>query len=455
MANTTLPITLKASSFESIREDLLRWSRSRPNGELWSDYFEHSDGAIVLEWIAGLAAFINHRELTGVRERYLDTARLTSSVFELAFHKGLLIPPAYAAEYEITLYSDRDLTLHKGARIGSLSMYGLYVKELAFVPARTPKLVTVIVGNELKVTKTFPNMTPFLELRYFPPHTYMAQQLESFVDNATGLEIPLQTEPQYLSEVRNNFILRRVLPGEVRIYTGNGVLGWTNPNSSSVTYTVYSYDENLQDLMVETPRSELTGVAFQNIVLTKRPSFNPSREEVRAIARYYPLDGRVVNDADYEAIILKMFGGKVLDVYSYNSDPEQEIYLLKDVNFGDDELETDTLNDIQRFLDAKRAMGMRVNYHLREPNEGLTWQTTYTVPYEQLNSALIDQVNQFTTSLLFKFQRKAGTLTSFNIALEMAARFGASFIPNNPNYAVNFQPEDFFKSIIVNLVPGG
>ncbi len=50
----------------------------------------------------------------------------------------------------------------------------------------------------------------------------------------------LESDPDPLAPVQNNFILRRTMPGQVRFYTGNGVLGWYNPAISGFTYQILS-----------------------------------------------------------------------------------------------------------------------------------------------------------------------------------------------------------------------
>lgn len=326
------PINLSSLSFESILSDLKRWLDSKPDGAGWRDFYDSSDGTIIAEWIAGLASFRAYQELVRIRESQLDTAQLPSSVYNLAFNRGLMIPPGTAPELILTIDEADTVSVDYGDLVGLLGAYETYSLESKTLNPGTNQL-RVVVGHRNDFIESITSLPKFKTFEFKTRDLFTATQMERLIANTQ--EILLQSDPNYLQEVKNDFLLRRTLPGVVRVYIGNGVLGWHRSNVSSIQYQVLSYAADIMSVLISAkPVLSISGFLISS-VLDVAPTYAPAKEDIRSVARYYPLDGRIVTDTDYEVAINKYYGGLVHDVYSFNSDPVQHVYIIKRPSFDE------------------------------------------------------------------------------------------------------------------------
>jgi len=85
MANVISP---KAMSFEEIRSQLIAYIESRPDQERWKDFMSSSAGTILVELLAGMGAFMSYHSIGARRESFIDTALLTSSIYNMSIMLG-------------------------------------------------------------------------------------------------------------------------------------------------------------------------------------------------------------------------------------------------------------------------------------------------------------------------------------------------------------------------------
>ena len=437
----------KSISFAKIREDLISYAETLPDGAKWKDFFEHSDGTIIAEWIAGLGALKTYHEIMRIRESSLDFAQLDSSVFHLAFNKGLLIEPAKTAELELTIETLTPTVFDEGELIGNLSDYDVISLSSTTITGRGS--ITAVVGRQQVVEENIPELNDFQEFEYIFTDTFIGSQLEEFLIDDTD-NIELMSDPDFLREADNNFVLRRVIPGTVKIYIGNGVLGWIKPDAKKVKYSCLTYDTDIT-LKLEDNFRIIGDWSLISQEITSQPIFGPSKEEVRGIARYYPIDGRIIQDSDYEVVIIKFFGGVLSDVYSFNTDPNQEVHILKSNTFGDGALEEDTLDEIKKLIDSKRGNGIQVLYTLYEESAGLVWNPSFRVTESEFSPQIVEQVNSFLRKEVFKFSKEVKIWTAVDLAIILTNNFNTKFFPIDINDSITLNEVDFFRSFEANI----
>jgi hypothetical protein len=442
---TTGPISPTSTSFEAMLEDLLAYAQTKPNGASWQDFFNTSDGQIVAEWIAGLGTFRAYQEFMRMRENNLDLAQLETSVFNLAFAKGLLIPPAQGAEITLNITTSALRSIDAGDYVANVGKYEVYSLESKTVNGNAT--LRCVVGHLEEFTQTVPGLKKNQAFRYDVTNRYIASQLERWT--ADGEEVRLSADMDYTNSVTNDFVLRRTLPGSIRIYTGNGTLGWLVPNATTIVYKVLTYAQDITQSLLETPRM-LFACLLNSHAVSLAPSFDPDKETVREIARYYPPDGRIVTDNDYAAQIRRSFGGVLEDVFSYNTDPDQHVYLLKTNDFGTGAQESDYVARITRLVDSKRAQGMPVYYHYLARAEGKIFGTSLKIPVTQYTNELVDAANAYLAAKCFKFMRKGVTISTANLATELSAKYGVQFYANATD-TLTLGQTDFLKSFFINV----
>ena len=433
-------------SFEQILDDLLHHAKDKPDGLSWQDWLNSSDGTIVAEWIAGLATFRAYHEMMRIRESQLDHAQIASSVFNLAFNKGLLVPPAMAAEMLLTITVPQQRSIDRGDFIAVIGDYECYSLDSKTVEGPNQQ-VRVVVGHQRSWAQIVPGLKQFQTFRYISTDPFFAQQLEEFL--VDGQPINLLSDPDYLNERSNNFLLRRVMPNQSRVYIGNNIIGWYNPVATNLEYRVLTYAEDVLDSLAGAPRLLIDGT-IDAYAVTLQPSFDPDKEEIREIARFYPVDGRIVTDSDYGVIIRKNFGGILDDVYSFNTDPDQHVHILKNANFGTGAQEEEYLSRIGALVNSKRGLGMNVLYTLHEKETGLSFTTALRIPKESYTNELVEEVNKYLATSLYRFMREERTYTTIGLAVELSAKFNVRFYPN-ADHTLTVQPTDFFKSFYVSI----
>ena len=466
-------------SFEELREGLLSYAQGR--GGAWRDWLSSSDSMIIVELLAGIGAFVRNSQLTMQREMSLDHAQLDVSVYELAANRGVLVPPCRAVQFEVEV--PEGLSFREGERVGSLNVgeaeegsdiggvggYGLYV--FGFDGVKLTLVVGSLVfdaggergergegvepsgeGDRVGVFNTFVFPSDGNGYR----NRYVARQLERFgvgleeVNDLGVVKVPeLRSDPAIVSAedgvfdpsslVRTgDFVLRRVLPHEVRVYTGNTrrgggipLLGWSSDRNvfyRALTFgddhrevaaglrdgsvkPLWNTDKVPADTGVDSVRGGDTGLLGAG-----------SREVVRVMSRYYPSDGNLTHDRHYEALVLKYFSTEVWDVLSYNTnpagvpgeDPVQVVLVIeKDGGVGG------LLGRVRRLVDQRRMLALVVEYRLAESYLDWEIEVRGDVSQDRLDAWVRD-------NRLNRFYRGAETLRAGELLSEVSDDVGGA-----------------------------
>ena len=101
-----IPIDNKSISFEKILADLQRYTQSLPDYARWKDFYRSSAGTTFLELLAGAGAYLSYHSIVARRESYLDTAKLKSSVYNIATTLGYEPNRKTAPVFRIHLLKD-------------------------------------------------------------------------------------------------------------------------------------------------------------------------------------------------------------------------------------------------------------------------------------------------------------------------------------------------------------
>ena len=358
-------------SFESILADLTAYVKSKPESSRWLDFLEGSAGQIVLELIAGLGVFRAYNELAKRLESYLDFARLQSSVYELAFDRGFLVPPAEAPELLLNVTPNSLITLNDGDLIGTLQDYSVFsIGGTQILTAGVSQTITCVVGNFEDRTLTLATNAQFstVEVNFATdatPRKNLARQLEQLKFGSQVLflidDITQISERGAFSGTTPIYVIRRALPSEAKLYIGNGTLGWFDETATSIEYKTLTFDDDIQSKLSNNVTLTIDATLNSQTILS-RGSILLSTESVRGLAKFYPIDGRVVQNGDYERVILKYYGSGGLDVvedvFAWNTDPDEQVYLLTTSAFG-----TRDLDNITTLINSRIAQGIQVFYH--------------------------------------------------------------------------------------------
>ena len=171
------------------------------------------------------------------------------------------------------------------------------------------------------------------------------------------------------------------------------------------------------------------------------------KEEVRRTAIYYPIDGRIVTDADYENVIIKYYGGVLLDVYSYNLDHDQEVILLKDDNFL-----AAHKTEISQMVDLKRGAGINVEYIEKAKTDGLPIDCAFKLTSDDYYEGILTSVTEYLNTKRYKFMRGSEdtVLTTITLAIELSSYFGKEFYPDDTN-STTLTKSDFIQNFNIGV----
>jgi hypothetical protein len=421
-----------------IRAVLEAYVAAQPDKKNWKDFYSTGAGATLIELISGLGSFVAYSNSVARRESTLNEARLSSSVREHAFNRGILGNPTNTLELTLTLsLTGSSATFTRKQVIGTLGTYNLYSLETKSVTSG-PFTLKVAVGHLETFTQAIAPKR-FQTYEFELPDTFLANHMEEL--KIDGTEVTLVSELNFLEKYQDDFMLRHLTPKTAKIYVGNGVLGWYNEAATSLEYTVLSYGEDLVSERNAEPNIATSGVSLDSYIVSQEPVYGIDKEELRGLAVYYPLDGRIVQDKDYDAVILKYFGGVLHDVFSYNSDPNQVIVMLVDDNY----VGATHLPPIQNLVDSKRGAGINVTYEILDKTDGKVLNLDLRVTDYDFYLSTRENVLAFLEAKRMRFNRVSGSLSARDIAVELTEEFGLKFYVNTDE-TITLEPFDFIKS---------
>jgi hypothetical protein len=353
MAVTINPIDFQSVSFEKALADILAFVDAKSDANKWRDFVASGVGTTLLENIAGLGVFASFHEIVRRKEQYIDTAKFITSLFELAFGKGVFLPPYSTAELSVSIKApagDGDITFGVGTYVGTMSDYEVYALTATTISEGTTGTVTCVVGQsnadlggsptELpETTISIDSISQFSTIEVDTNKKYPASQLERLVQGVT--ELTLSQDVYSLAvDVNNLAVLRRVTNNKVSMYIGTGVLGWLDTTSGNLAYRGMSFGDDLANKLTESISLNINGepnVEYVSHSVTSNPTYGIEKERVRWLANTYPSDSRIVRNQDYEAILLTEFTGIFHDIYAkYDDEPNEEeiLYFIKDDNWS-------------------------------------------------------------------------------------------------------------------------
>lgn len=446
-------------SFESIFEDLKKYVESKPDDKSWKDFYASGAGTTLLELISGLGSYNAYRNLMRRRESYLETAALESSIYELAFNRGFMVAPSHTLELDVVFRPAEQLVIDYGQQLATADRFDAFSLETKSIGKDETVSVHCVCGYKHTFTQAIQGLVPFQTFNFTFSNKYCATTFESLkIDDE---DIILVSDLNYIQKYGSNFVLRRVLANEVKIYTGNGILGWYNESATILEYTCLTYNTNSfenTDLIpvIEKPQDTWehhTVPEYYDVEITGQtehvaPVFGADKEEVRNIAMFYPIDGRIVTESDYQYVTMKYFGGVLTDVFSINIDHTENVHLLVDNNFT-----SGNFSQIVDLINLKRGAGIKVEYYIKTRDEsdlsfvhddlieisidnGIPFTCNFTVEIDQYYEGLLGRVNTYLSYKLLKFMKgKEDTIiTTVDFAIELSSYFGIEFFPVADHY---------------------
>lgn len=435
-------------SFENIEADLLNYITALPDGQAWKDFYVNSsDGRILLKLISGLASFKVFHDFSRIRESSLDHATVPTNVFNLAANKGYLAAPSYCPEFnlhlKLTSSAVSTVVINKGDIVAILGNYYMYAANSYQISSYVSSIpVKCYYGYLNTYNQSILTSKKYDVSTFTTRDKFISSQMETLEIDSNLIELSSDSS---ISSDLTKFVLRRVLYFTSKVYFGNGIIGYYNSQSKNLVYKCLSYDTDILEKIDDLPTLISPNLILDKKELTLNPSFDPDIEQVRNVARYYPIDGRVVQDIDYKVVILKYFKSYLYDILSINIDTDQNLTLLINNTFT-----LDTKNKILELLSTRMALGIQVNIFTKLPAVGKSFAFTASISSSNYYTSLYSDINSYFSTLKLRFFEVDKTISALDFCLELSSRFGIKFTPTSTNSLIVLK-DDFLSNLSVSI----
>jgi hypothetical protein len=407
-------IDFKALTTEQIKNLLDIYAAGKEDADKWADLYDASNFTILKEMLAGTGEFAAFHELVRRRESYLDTAKFLSSIFELAFKNGVYTLPSLTATINVQITnpaSGSTLTIISGDFLGNISVdYEVYAFENKVINIGSTETVLCVVGKKTNFQIPYSSIDKLSTIEVLTDFKYPALQLETLTAPSPIGSLSLNTDVYALTQdISNKSVLRRVSDYLVKIYIGQGVLGWWGSGViGNLVYEVLSFGDDLGNRLTEDIILNIDGhanIIYVDHTIVTNPIYGINKEYLRRLAIEYPTDTRMVRERDYESILLNMFTGQVLDIYAHYAEKPDNTLILEYIK-GPQYVDVTTLANILIEINNRRAQGIKIDHddanNIYETSDGKDFSITVVVGSY---SEIVTEITAYLNTLLNVFMK--------------------------------------------------
>ena len=227
----------KNVSYESIRQSLIDYVKSRESGAAWKDFYEGSTGVVIIELMAAMMTYLQYIAAVNRRESYLTYAQNKSSMTAISEMLGYSVYRGQNPHFDCSLVLGTTVSFPKlstvNTPLGTYAGYGIYPLEPVVFNAGVSTPVKLGVGTLKTETITIENSSPNV-FRFLTPNVsedvsvVMAKDqsdldtLASYNDETKIFEWPLS---KYLSDLPDLYsVVMTNAVGSVDVFSLNNML---------------------------------------------------------------------------------------------------------------------------------------------------------------------------------------------------------------------------------------
>lgn len=312
VADTQYVIDPNSMTYEAILNDMVDYVSALPDSKKWLDYFKFSEGATLMELMAGIGSFLRYHALMTDRESSILTARLKSSIYGMADLFGYPPNRSQAPTFRLTIYSEEDKFLLRDTPIGNMSGQPVSLLKSTQINVGT-NVVDVALGSWVTKTVTSNTSKSFTEFKWRMDSSLDENIIDDIdvIDNQY-VEVTVGQQPvtwtRYVESlgVAGDVILK-TLAYSISIIFGGENIGRQVQNNDQVTLrflkvaggslsrTTYS----LENLELEVEKMSTNKLE----VLTPFYPADSLQKIVRLMPGYYAAQRRMLNREDHAAML--------------------------------------------------------------------------------------------------------------------------------------------------------
>lgn len=440
-----LTVNARSISFDQIKSNLKTFIQNN-YADVLKDWYRSSTITIAVDLAATIGTYLATKWLFARIEHFRDFCKLESSLIEHSFNRTLLIPPGRAAEVIIVFKntSQETINIDKADVIGVCGEYSVYALDAVSVDFGKTGKVTGVVGNMHIKEEQHAGLQEFSHLEYDKPEELIGIQLEEFVVN--GEPVELFSDRSFFDTPGNEILLRRLAYTSIKIYFGNGAIGWWKTGIANTRYRFLSYKKAVNNVI-----GNLTPLVEMDVISTDwtKASTGLDIEKIRAISHYYPVDGIIRHDVHYEGVILKYYDPYILDVYSCNSDPMQEVYIIKRPDWYKDH----HTGKIKQLVEHRRGPAIPVRYHLFTVDDGLEFKPIFKIHQAYYSEDLVEKIKKQLKTWCFRFMKDYVTIDSSVLSAFISSELKVPIVSGS-EIKLSLKPHQFLKTVapIIKIV---
>lgn len=260
-------------SFENIRNDLFSYVNKNKG---WSDFYNSSNGSIILDILSGVASFLAHQLILYNKEVYLSTSELTTSAIARANELGYSVNRGNNIQLELTVIFNTSINVNRFDIIGTYQQYLIVSLEDKQIIGGEPTKIKVVIGNIGETEHIYTNSTPTVA-RLFPVDVISQDYQLMLYRNNNEVPIILETSENMFEIINDKFVLITNSFYGVDIYylnspiskikTGDKIRFYSNFTLPSYIYNLntYSFNSSTDYYAIVTDNSNLIKIALTEL----------------------------------------------------------------------------------------------------------------------------------------------------------------------------------------------
>lgn len=300
--------------FEDIRQQLISKLQTKST---WKSLLATDTGAIIIEYISAVAAFLQDSIQLAHEESFTDTAKLDSSLRALARTLSVRLARKIPARATVTLDrtdTSTELTIPPYSQF-STSGALLFNRDSIVFPAGDSSVDATLYEGEVKTGLFEGDGSEFQQYEILEPDFIVSNLDVNITVNSDTLEVITDGIWHYKNTdtFTHKVVMDTTYPtGELQLVFGNELFGYIPSNGSTITVTYVvtkGYDGN--DLAFNNKNisfednPDVTGTATSS--LTDGSDEVPA-EVYRISPQVYAAGGRAVSTDDHNSLVLE-YGG--------------------------------------------------------------------------------------------------------------------------------------------------
>lgn len=317
VSDTKYVVDPSSMTFEAILNDLVDYVSTLPDSKKWLDYFKFSEGATLMELMAGIASFLRYHALMTDRESSPLTARLKSSIYGMADLFGYPVNRSQAPVLQLVINSEVDDFLGRDDPIATLAGQPVSLLKSQQIN-RGINTVDVAIGRWVTKEATSNSARSFAEFKWRVDSSiddFLIEDIDQVDNNLVEITVndQLVSWTRYVESLGVDAdVILKTLAYSISIMFGGENIGRTIANNDVVRLKYFA----VAGSGLSRAKYDLENLSFDRdgMVINKLTIVTPYypsdslQKIVRLLPGYFAAQRRMLNRDDHAAMLMSYPG---------------------------------------------------------------------------------------------------------------------------------------------------